>query len=313
MKTFAESAPPTVTRFRHFKEPVGVRFWMNHLKCQRNTSAHDHGCLELAFIMQGKARHYTVNGVNEAAAGHIYIIPPGVWHGYTNCHDLEIYNCLISPSLLENELAWLAADDALRFLIPSGAGLTPKDVWQLKAKPALQRKVREALEALHQAYRGKPLSRARLLGALLMLLDLVSQAQGLRTDDIRRIAPPHSSVRQAMVLLQESPAQGWSLTTLARRLGINPSYLARLFQRDMGVAPMKYLTRLRARAAATLLLSTSLPVGAIAVQVGWPEPKQFARNFRRIYGLSGRAYRQKMISQFPREEHRETSSHAAIG
>jgi AraC family L-rhamnose operon transcriptional activator RhaR len=57
---------------------------------------------------------------------------------------------------------------------------------------------------------------------------------------------------------------------------------------------MRYLERLRARRAATLLSATDSTVAAVGAAVGWPDPAHFSRRFRVVFGASPRAYRQRL-------------------
>ncbi|MQA92899.1 MAG: AraC family transcriptional regulator, partial [Gemmatimonas sp.] len=42
------------------------------------------------------------------------------------------------------------------------------------------------------------------------------------------------------------PERPWQLGDLARSANLDPAYLSRLFRRDVGLAPMAYLARIRA-------------------------------------------------------------------
>jgi AraC-like DNA-binding protein len=80
-------------------------------------------------------------------------------------------------------------------------------------------------------------------------------------------------------------------TVRGAHLAVNPSHLARSFKATFGLAPMSYLTGVRAEVAATLLLQTDRPIAAIGAEVGWPDPNYFARRFRAHVGTSPSAYR----------------------
>ena len=66
------------------------------------------------------------------------------------------------------------------------------------------------------------------------------------------------------------------------------------FFKDMiGQSPQDFLIRYRMSKATSLLTSTSLSIGDISVQVGYPNQLHFSRAFRNIYGMSPRQYRQQ--------------------
>jgi transcriptional regulator GlxA family with amidase domain len=59
----------------------------------------------------------------------------------------------------------------------------------------------------------------------------------------------------------------------------------------VGVSPIAYLRRQRIERARRLLRETDLPVGAIALQVGFNDFSYFARTFREVVGVTPRGYR----------------------
>lgn len=54
--------------------------------------------------------------------------------------------------------------------------------------------------------------------------------------------------------------------------------------------------RLRAQAAARLLVQTDQPIAHIGTQLGWDDAGYFARRFKTAYGLSPSAYRRRALA-----------------
>ncbi len=75
-----------------------------------------------------------------------------------------------------------------------------------------------------------------------------------------------------------------SLDQLARRAGMSRFHFARAFRTATGQAPMTWLRAQRIEEARTLLLSTALPLKAIARKVGFPDEFHLSRVFRRVTG-----------------------------
>jgi AraC-like DNA-binding protein len=73
---------------------------------------------------------------------------------------------------------------------------------------------------------------------------------------------------------------------IARRAGVSPQYLDRLFKRSQGVSPVQYLWGLRAEKGAFLLRQSGLTVGEIAYQCGYKNPFHFSRQIKAKYGHS---------------------------
>jgi AraC family transcriptional regulator, L-rhamnose operon transcriptional activator RhaR len=282
--------------FRRVQLSESMWFWMSHLQSHPDTEAHDHTCLELAFIMSGRTRHITVRGTKVCHGGTVLIIPPGAWHGYAECSSMEIYNCLLSSALLQNELAWAAHDNDLASLLPSPLTFQT-EITELNIPVRILPQLQDTLAVLHQSFLSQSATKAQILGQLLLLLHLLSSSA-------RKVKQPpamgdiHPSVRQALLAFQRDIAYPWTLSNLAAELRITPSYLVRLFQNNLGLAPMKLLANRRAELAATFLLTGKLSIGEIGERVGWPDPKQFARSFRQYHHINARDYRKRMLDRF---------------
>jgi AraC-like DNA-binding protein len=74
------------------------------------------------------------------------------------------------------------------------------------------------------------------------------------------------------------------LDDLAAAAGFSRYHFLRVFRAAVGVTPMRWLRRLRVQEARTLLLTTELPLRAIAPRVGFADEFQLSRVFRRETG-----------------------------
>lgn len=75
-----------------------------------------------------------------------------------------------------------------------------------------------------------------------------------------------------------------TLDDLAEVAGMSRFHFARQFRAEAGEAPMSFVRRSRVEAARALLLSTPLPLKAIAAGVGFPDEFQLSRVFKRVTG-----------------------------
>ena len=77
-----------------------------------------------------------------------------------------------------------------------------------------------------------------------------------------------------------------SLAEVSKAGGVNTSYLCRLFQRFDHQSAYQLLIRLKMSYAASLLLDRRPPVKDVAAQLGYADPFQFSKLFRKVHGLS---------------------------
>ncbi len=78
---------------------------------------------------------------------------------------------------------------------------------------------------------------------------------------------------------------------LAAVVNVSKFHFIRTFAAGAGLTPSRYLRRLRARTAAELLTTTTMPVAAVAAHCGYRSAGQFAAIFRTHHGVSPSAYR----------------------
>jgi AraC-like DNA-binding protein len=92
-------------------------------------------------------------------------------------------------------------------------------------------------------------------------------------------------------MLQNSPAQPWTVATLAREIGVSRAALARRFAELVGEPPMTFLTAWRLTLAADLLREPDATISAVARQVGYSSPFALSTAFKRVRGVSPKEHR----------------------
>ena len=165
----------------------------------------------------------------------------------------------------------------------------PARSWRSGALPPLAELGVLAERAQAAAEGGSDLDLAEA-GALLAgrFLHLVS---GKALDPVR--VPPRDRRRAVRVALwlDEHAHEPLDLEQVAHQSGVSAFHFLRLFARVTGVTPHQYLVRARLRRAAKLLAQGTLPVGAVAYDVGFGDLSNFVRTFRRTAGRAPRDFR----------------------
>ena len=96
----------------------------------------------------------------------------------------------------------------------------------------------------------------------------------------------------ALRLLHAEPAAPWTVASLADRIGVSRSTLAKRFADLVGEPPLTYLTRWRMTLAADLLIERkAATVADIAGTVGYSDPFGFSAAFKRVRGVNPSEFR----------------------
>jgi AraC-like DNA-binding protein len=92
-------------------------------------------------------------------------------------------------------------------------------------------------------------------------------------------------------------AENILLSELSSLTNLSPYYLLRAFHRRVGLPPHEYQTQVRI-AHARKLLSGGYPISDTALETGFCDQSHFARNFKRIVGMTpGRYFSESKIVQ----------------
>lgn len=98
-------------------------------------------------------------------------------------------------------------------------------------------------------------------------------------------------VGTALRLMQNNPAEPWTVATVAAETGVSRAVLARKFSELVGEPPMSFLTSWRIDLAADLLREPDVTVGAVAQKVGYSTPFALSSAFKRVRGVSPQEHR----------------------
>jgi transcriptional regulator GlxA family with amidase domain len=93
-----------------------------------------------------------------------------------------------------------------------------------------------------------------------------------------------------------NPGADLGLERLAARMAMSPRNFARVFEREVGMTPGKFVELVRLEAARCQLEQTKLPVDVIATQSGFGNPEHLRRTFQRRLKVSPHDYRARFRS-----------------
>lgn len=98
-------------------------------------------------------------------------------------------------------------------------------------------------------------------------------------------------LRDLQAWILEHPAADLSVDVLARRVAMSPRNFFRIFVREVGMTPGRFVERVRVEAARRLLEETSRGVPDVAAACGFGSPETMRIAFRRTLGVSPKRYR----------------------
>jgi AraC family transcriptional regulator len=120
---------------------------------------------------------------------------------------------------------------------------------------------------------------------------------GLRTAAPTSGALPGARLRQVTEFIENNLDKDLPLTELAAVACMSPFHFARLFKSSTGVPPHRFVVRQRIARARAVLTTRELSIAQISRMVGFRTPSHFTTVFRRVLGMTPRAFRETVTRE----------------
>src|SRR6266545_366836 len=157
----------------------------------------------------------------------------------------------------------------------------------------LENSIRFSVGAGKESSAGSELVLAKL-SELLFVETLRCYINALPAEQIGWLAGARDPViGQALALLHKEPADPWTVSNLARSIGLSRTRFAERFRHFLGESPIAYLAQWRLKLGAEILQSTEDSVAEVAAAVGYGSEAAFNRAFKREFDSPPAQFRRK--------------------
>jgi AraC-like DNA-binding protein len=103
-------------------------------------------------------------------------------------------------------------------------------------------------------------------------------------------------VRAAVAFMHTNLHRATNLAEIAKAINISDDHLSRIFKNETGFPPIDYLIRLRLEKARELLKTSFLTVKEVMAAVGYNSKGNFAKHFKRRFGVTPSEYRRRALT-----------------
>lgn len=273
--------------------PDGFPIALERREPQEPFGLHAHEFTEIVIITSGRGVHITGRESYPLNAGDVFVIGGSRQHDYHSMQRLCLVNILFQPEKLglrNSDLHTLPGYHALFVLEPawrqrhqfnSRLRLIPQELGILMG---FVDKLEEEL-------------RTRSGGFKFMATASFMQIVGYLSRCFARTKNPDSRallrIGEAISYLEANYQESIDLDRLGEIAHMSKRNFMRNFRAAIGTSPIAHLIQMRVNHAASLLRHTRQSVTEIAFQVGFGDSNYFARQFRRILGVTPSKYRQQ--------------------
>ena len=261
--------------------------WHDH---RRNRRMHSHDFWELVIVVAGSCRHLMPEGEFHLSEGNVFILRPGMSHAYEAVSDFALVNLLYGKNLIpELDMRDSPGYRAL-FHWNDGAGkirylrLTRKVLEEVKSRIGL---LEITLENRPPGYR------FHAVAQFMEIIYRLSEYSMTGTGADQR----HDAFQLGALLdyMQHHYREEIRIAELAESFFISEATLYRIFMRELGEPPVRYLNRLRTAQAQLMLLNSRDSISTIARNVGFTDSNYVAKVFRKFTHTSPRDYRRNSV------------------
>lgn len=231
----------------------------------------------LIYCVNGRG-WFSVEGRRQAvSANQYFILPAGLPHAYAadDRNPWTIYwihfKGTLAPCYAQAEAHPVDVEPSARSRIHDRTSLFEEMFNTLKAGYAMEN-LRYAAALAHH-----------YLGSLKYIRQY-RDAQGL---DGRELVS-----ERAIHYMEENIERHLTLHEMAGHVGCSVSRFSARFKAETGHSPLAYFNRLKVRQACLMLDTTNMKVNQICHKIGISDTFYFSRLFRRLMGMSPKAYRQ---------------------
>lgn len=272
-------------------------FWLGdgELSAAAPQPPHWHDTYEIGLILSGSGI-LVLNGCEYPyGPGQIYIIDDIKPHmGYSETPQTALFVVHFLPALLrDNWIVQMRAETQLMF-VPDFSNQSPLIPLDDPVMPI----VTDLLQGIRAEGRTQDRAWEVICSGLIMqvmghLTRRLLKQPNIGQHDLKR-REALTRIKPTLHLIEAHFAEPLTLDDMAKAAYLSRSHLCSMFQTALNTTPITYRNRRRLSEARVLLLQTSLPVRAIAYQVGFTSTQEFNRLFAREYHLTPTQFRGRL-------------------
>lgn len=219
------------------------------------------------FILKGKGRYYAGGNCYSLSAGQGFLICPGQSTYY------------IADADEPWEYAWVGFDGYEAKILLKDCGLSDHQLIYQDADTDLA----ENLIRLVELFEEQP-NRYAVLGQFYRTVSCMEQPQNT-------VRQEETYFDHAVDFVYHNYGYDIKVSDIARQVGIDRTYLYKIFMKRAQISPQRYLIQFRLNVACSLLEKTSMNMTEIAYSCGFKDAPAFYKQFKQHYFRTPAQYR----------------------
>lgn len=250
------------------------------------TYEHVHTYCEIFYLKTGSCIYHVNHNTHHLTAGEAMVVAPGDSHstsyeGLVPCERIIVY---CKPEAVPE--TFLEKHDRISQNISRSGKIILDKKGQIKTEGLLLRMMEENNMPDEHSF--------EMLGLLVMEMLLCLDRSGIFVCEKLQVNDGISTdIADTLSYIAQNYRLPLSLEEVAAQINLSPTYLSKKFRKTTGVTFKEYVNYIRIKQAVQALLTTDDSITKIAVDCGFNSSNYFKDIFRKVNGVSPRAFRKQ--------------------
>lgn len=261
---------------------------LNHLK----STIHEHDCIEIDFVIEGKAQLFFEKKQIQLLPGHVCIISPLSRHNIKVEKDTFIINIFIRNKILKNvlDISSEEFDIISQFIyrIMLNKESNPNYLLcETKNNQTMQEALKQIILESH-VHQDKYSSKIAMSWLQIFIYNI------LRNFNSSSLYFPIENTYKALYTILNYIENNYShvtLSDLAKKFHYNEAYLSSLIKKTFNISFSTILKNIKMIHAKAFLINTDMNLDEISIAIGYNSVDHFIRTFTRLNGITPGKYR----------------------
>lgn len=259
---------------------------------QVNYPLHEHEFVELVVVTGGTGIHFTERLSYKLEIGDVYIVNPGVRHGYKDVDNLTLINVLYNPESLMTHLADIGTMPGFHALFKIEPHFSSQDTSRLLLTRSQLEKAISIINRIEDEMGDN--APGFIFFSKVYFLELIGHlARSYNTAEAHK-SPEVMRVAEAISHIELHFTEEISQEELAQIANLSKSHFLHIFKKTTSTTPLHYQKVLRIEKACSLLNQTELSINEIGYMCGYSDSNYFTRQFKSVMHVSPKNYRNKI-------------------
>ncbi len=256
---------------------------------QVNYPLHEHEFVELVVVTGGTGIHFTEKLSYKLEVGDVYIVNPGVRHGYKDVDNLTLINVLYNPESLTTHLADIGTMPGFHALFKIEPHFSSQNTSRLLLTTPQLNKALSIITLIENEMNDN--APGYIFFAKVYFLELIGHLARSYNNGENNKSPEIMRVAEAISFIELHFTEEINQDTLAKIANLSKSHFLHIFKKTTNTTPLHYQKVLRIEKACSLLNQTELSINEISYMCGYNDSNYFTRQFKSVMNVSPKQYR----------------------